>query len=155
MPGARVASVLDAAPASSLTTRFADQVRAAEATGNQVPHAGSSADRRCVDVNNSPNPKSGEFSVGGFALYDAIWHQGQGKLAWKPLHPDAHVPLVVRAVSLDAPATPIEYKFSTLNGSPADNSASYSSEMKLPRPGNWLLTAEAGPNWGCFLYTLR
>jgi glucose/arabinose dehydrogenase len=151
-----VTANLFAPPASSLLATFADPIHAAEAAGAKVARSGNTAvDRRCVDVNTVPNPKSGEFSVGGFSMYDATWHQGRAKLAWKPLHPEANVPLIVQARSLDTPGTPIEYKLTTLTGSIDDGTASYASEVRLPKPGNWLLTAEAGANWGCFLYTLR
>jgi hypothetical protein len=150
-----VAAMPAAAPASLLTT-FAEQVRVAEAAGAAVPRDEKNPSmRRCVDVNSTPNPKSGEFSVGGFSVYDAIWHQGQGKLAWKPLHPNANSPLVIRALSLDNPGTPVEYRFTTMTGSIEENMAIYPSTLRLPRAGNWLLMAESGTNWGCFLYTLR
>jgi hypothetical protein len=141
----------------SLLERFADRVRSAEAEGAKYPSGGSApvTYRRCVDANTAENPQSGDFSVGGFSLYDAIWHQGAGKLVWKPAHPAAGTPLLIRAVSLDGVTPPVEHRTNDMTGSIADNTAIYSSTFRLPRAGNWLLTAEAGTNWGCFLYTLR
>ena len=148
--------ILNPTPASVLLKTYATAVTSAEATGDRVPRTGvGNVERRCVDVNDTPNPRSGEFSVGGFNMYGATWHQGAGKLAWKPLHPDASAPLTVRVWSLDNPGAPVEFKATTMSGSIADNTASYTVDMRLPRAGSWLLTAEAGPNWGCFLYTLR
>ena len=152
----KVVAEINAKRQPSLLERFPDQVRSAEAEGAKFPSAGESATyRRCVDANVEENPQSGEISAGGFSLYDAIWHQGQGKLVWKPTHPITGAPLVIHAVSLDNPMTPVEYREPDLTGSIADNTAIYSSAFRLPRTGNWLITAGAGTNWGCFLYTLR
>jgi hypothetical protein len=63
--------------------------------------------------------------------------------------------LLVRAISLDSPMVPVDYRVPDMTGSIADNTAIYSSALQLPRVGNWLITAGAGTNWGCFLYTLR
>ena len=142
---------------SSLLDRFATQVRIAEAEGAKVPVGpGSSVtSRRCVDANITPNPQSGEFTVAGFGLYDAQWHQGAAKLAWKPANPDAQATLVVRAQSLDLPVEATAFHATDLAGSIAEHNAFYPSNARLPKAGNWLLTATAGSNWGCFLYSLR
>jgi hypothetical protein len=141
----------------TLLERFPEQVRSAEAEGAKfpAPSSESATYRRCVDANIAENPQSGEFAAGGFSLYGAIWHQNQGKLVWKPTHPVVGVPLLIRAVSLDSPMAPVDYRVPDMTGSIADNTAIYSSALQLPRVGNWLITAAAGTNWGCFLYTLR
>jgi hypothetical protein len=141
----------------SSVDRFSVEVSEAEAAGARVPSGPSamSTNRHCVDANTMPNPESGDFSVGGFNLYDATWQHGAPKLAWKPAHPDERSALVVQARQLDGAAAPIEYRVDQLTGSIASNAAVYSSTLKLPRPGIWLMTATAGGNWGCFLYTLR
>jgi glucose/arabinose dehydrogenase len=153
----QVVADINAQRQPTILERFADQVRSAEADGAKFPSAGSASAtyRRCVDANMAVNPQSGEFSVGGYSLYDATWHQGLGKLVWKPAYPVSGVPLLVRAISLDSAAAPIMYRLPEMTGSIADNTAIYSAPVRLPRPGNWLLTPEAGTNWGCFLYTLR
>lgn len=153
----QVAAEVEAKRIPSLLDRFPDHVRTAEAEGLKVAtaSAGSPTYRRCVDANTDENPHSGEFAVGGFSLYDAVWHQGEGKLVWKPAHPVIGEPLLVRAVSLDNALPPVDYRVPNMTGSVADNTAIYSSAFRLPRPGNWLLTATAGTNWGCFVYTLR
>jgi hypothetical protein len=102
-----------------------------------------------------PNPQSGEFTVAGFSLYDAQWHQGAAKLAWKPANPEGRSTLVVRAQPLDTSAEPTVYRATDLAGSIADHTAFYPSSARLPKAGTWLLTATAGSNWGCFLYSLR
>lgn len=148
-----------AKPQVTLLDRFPDQVRSAEALGATYPSAGTAngtSPRRCVDATNAVSPQSGEFAVGGFGLYDATWHQGQGKLVWKAAHPVKDQPLLVRALSLDGPTTPpADFRVLDVTGSTADNTVVYSSPVRLPRAGNWLLIAAAGNNWGCFLYTLR
>jgi glucose/arabinose dehydrogenase len=145
------------APAPSVLDRFAAQVRAAEGRGAQAERDPStrSSDRRCIDANTMPNAKSGDFTVAGFSMYASTWQQRQGRLVMKPSWPEARAPLVVRAQSLDDGAAPVEFRIPALSGSIADNSAAYQVTMQLPKKGNWLVTAEAGKNWGCFVYTLR
>ena len=134
--------------------KFRDAVRAAEAAGAQAPRAmsGPTPPRICIDANTMENPQSGEISAGGFSLYAANWHQGKGKLAWKPQYPTANTRLLVKATPLDAPGDSF---VAEMAGQTTDNSTIYASDMRLPRTGNWLITAETGNNWGCFLYTLR
>jgi hypothetical protein len=67
----------------------------------------------------------------------------------------AGTPLLVRATQLDGDAKPVEYRLTELSGSIAEGTAIYAAPVRLPRTGSWLITAQAGANWGCFLYTLK
>jgi glucose/arabinose dehydrogenase len=152
----QVAADLAAKRVPSMVDRYVDVVRTAEREGAAVSRAdGQSSVRRCVDGNVDDNSQSGDFVVGGLSLYNALWHQGGGKLVWKPAHPVIGEPLLVRATSLDDQLAPVEVRVASMTGSVADNTAIYTSDIRLPRAGNWMLTATSGTNWGCFLYTLR
>jgi glucose/arabinose dehydrogenase len=144
------------AAAPTMRERFGGDIAAAEAQGALFPRdpSAKSGERRCVDANTMPHEQSGEFSVSGFNIYASNWHGRSGKLAWKPSRPDPKAPLLVRALSLDSARTSVEFRVPALSGAAAD-AAVYQAPMQLPRPGSWLLTAEAGANWGCFVYTLR
>lgn len=98
--------------------------------------------------------RSGEFVAGPFGGYKQNWARDprDGKLWWVPLHRDAMPGLTVRAVLLDDPAIGRAF---TLTPAAGADGPFYPSGVVLPAPGRWLLLATAGPNWGCFVMTLR
>jgi hypothetical protein len=120
------------------------------------------AERTCVDVERyrplapEAGVRSGEFIAGPFALYASEWKSQQGnfgKLWWIPLHTNAFPGLTVRAVLLDDPS--IRRVFSESIVGHGSGGAFYPSTVVLPTPGRWLLVATSGPDWGCFVLTLR
>jgi hypothetical protein len=134
-----------AAALPTLAERYPAAIRSAEAAVTGP----AASNRRCVDANATENPESGDFAAGGFALYSATWHQGQGKLAFKPTTQLAS-PLVVTMTSLDRSEAPVEARIEqhSANGS-------YASVVTLPHPGDWMIVPRSGSAWGCFLYSLH
>ena len=136
--------------APTLLQRYATQVAAAEARGAAPMRAKAEVvERRCVDVTENPNARSGDFSVAGFSVYASTWHQNQGNLSFKPATSQAGTRITVRAENLDRPGTASEF-YAQLSPT-----AVYPVKMQLPERGNWLITAQAGDSFGCFVYTLR
>ena len=151
-----VASASRASDVPPLLERYAAQVQAAEATAasGTVSKVEQPAARKCVDVTESPNARSGDFAVAGFGMYSATWQQKQGNLLFKPAMPQVGTRIIVRAEHLDRGGSAVEF-YAPLTGSMSDGSASYQVKMQLPEKGNWLITARAGESFGCYLYTLR
>jgi hypothetical protein len=133
-----VASSARANDAPSLTQRYQPQLQQLGTRASQ-----------CVDVSESPNASSGAFRVAGFGMYASTWQQKQGNLSFKPTTAERGSRLKVRAENLDRPGTASEF-FASLG-----ENDSYPVRMQLTERGNWLITAEAGKSFGCFLYTLR
>jgi hypothetical protein len=145
----------------------------AKAYGYDLELPGSTADRRCVSVDNITAGRSGEIVSGAWAgtrlSYTQRWTRGIGKLWWKALydlypsaepHRPASSPILVRALRLDRQLAPgvesrsgeqsfVERRGDTLvfMASPAGTSG-----IRVPTPGRWMFIATSGPNWGCFLY---
>jgi glucose/arabinose dehydrogenase len=115
---------------------------------SQIQQLGARSSQ-CVDVNESPNASSGAFRVAGFGMYASTWQQKQGNLSFKPATAEPGARLKVRAENLDRPGTASEF-FASLG-----EHDSYPVRMQLPERGTWLITAEAGKSFGCFVYTLR
>jgi hypothetical protein len=137
-----------------LTDRYAAQVQGAESRAATGARATGAPERKCVDVNNGASAKSGNFTVAGFGMYASTWQQKQGTLVFKPATPQPGQRLTVRAEPLDASGATVEFQ-APLTGSVRDGSAAYQVKMQLPRAGNWMISAQAGDSFGCFLYTLR
>jgi len=133
-----VASSARANDVPTLMQRYQPQLQALGPRGSQ-----------CVDVNESPNAISGSFQVAGFTMYASTWQQKQGNLSFKPTTAEPGARLTVTAQNLDHPGTASVY-----NASLGEH-AVYPVKMQLPDHGTWLITAEAGKSFGCFLYTLR
>lgn len=140
-----------------ITPRYRNVLEAANARAARVArHAGEEkVDRACVAATPSPIVVSGNFTVGGFGIYDAVWRQKEGKLVFKPTTPQPGWQLNILAESLDGPDAAMELFVPTMTGSVKDGNAVYPVKLQLPRAGTWLITAQAGDSFGCFIYTLR
>lgn len=115
------------------------------------------SDRKCVDAGASFDVRSGEFVVRGISLYRSLWHQGNSKLGWVPAYASwsSPIPLTVRAARLDGSNDQVVFQQTNLAHLRASTSdLIYPSGFPLPSVGRWLLVATAGPNWGCFVFTL-
>jgi glucose/arabinose dehydrogenase len=140
----------------SLNDRYAAQVQSVESRGAAAvaPVASVANNRKCVDVNNGATAKAGNFTVAGFGMYASTWQAKQGTLVFKPATPQPGQRLTVRAEPLDGTGGAVEFQ-APLSGSLKDGSAAYQVKMQLPKAGNWMISAQAGDSFGCFLYTLR
>jgi hypothetical protein len=119
---------------------------------------GGTKDRRCVDEFAADTVagealRSGDFIIrGGHSL-----RAGRAdKILWIPLHPEpsastppASTPLVVRAARVASASDTLRETIPGLAHSHAEYG--YPSTLTLPRGGEWVVVATAGPNWGCFL----
>lgn len=136
----------------------------AEADAPRV--AGSS--RHCVSAS-SGGPgivRSGDFSVGPFGHYAAIWHSGQGKLWWQPAKIDSVAGLQVEARRLDRSGVSKTYSYHSIaraidaygpfdrRGMSLFSPPFFPTDMRLPTTGDWLLVARNGRNWACVLFRL-
>ncbi|HEX9893353.1 MAG TPA: hypothetical protein VGA78_05485 [Gemmatimonadales bacterium] len=104
--------------------------------------------------------RSGEFISGPFDLYAAVWHQGYGKMWFTPvtLPPgttqSTELNFTLEAVRLDSAGPADGFTKSTLARGLPNGPLFFATGFRLPSPGYWLLTAQAGNNWGCFLFFL-
>ena len=118
-----------------------------------------SAERTCVEVGEDAADqgiRSGEFVAGNLGSFTKHWGTAAetGKVWWKPLHTldISESGLTVRATLLDDPAITRVYHN---DGIGYGSGRFYPSLISLPRHGRWMLVATSGPDWGCFIVTLR
>jgi hypothetical protein len=125
--------------------------------------ARGTSERKCVDVTALSIAQSGDFVVGPFDRYSAVWHTGYGKLWWQPRHISTNetLPLVVRASRLEPAGSDRVFGQSSLarGGSPTGGIISqtrfYPTGIHFPTTGTWLMVATAGDNWGCFVFSFE
>ena len=160
VPWSRIHPQSDPAPSGleAARVRFAAAIRAAEADGARAPRDSTTpgvADRRCVDATGELQATSGQFGAGSFRFYATVWHQGYGKLWWRPARPSPADTLVLRATHLSDSVFAREYRKAVLARPVPDNGDRfYMITDRLPTDGAWLLVARAGTNWGCFFLQL-
>lgn len=118
-----------------------------------------SAENKCVRATGVNALRSGEFIAGPMLFYPYMWNaenpRMSSKMYWQPLHPGEMPPLAVTVESLD-PAQPgvFTYRFAHPAYSVPGSFPFYPSATVIPHRGPWRLTAEAGPNRGCFELTI-
>jgi hypothetical protein len=112
--------------------------------------------------------RSGDFVVGA-EIIQGLQAGGEAKVFWVPLHDPAsrNATLLVRSVRLDQPAItsrfvgkdyafPMKEQRSPIKDSAVDREHGfYPSGFSLPSAGRWLLIATSGPDWGCFIVTVK
>lgn len=121
---------------------------------------GSSADR-CVRVGNHRDVRSGGFLAGNFgadergfaAAYRQTRRHTAVKIYWIPLHVDHMSELAVQASLL--PGHTVTRTYSQTQAAAGGGHVFYPSAVPIPVPGTWQLTAQAGPNKGCFIVTFH
>lgn len=119
--------------------------------------AHGTTERVCVDGDSTSIAQSGDFIVGPFGRYNDNWRNGYGLLTWQPAAvPRTEAPtLTVRAERLDARDGGRVFEGFRLTHSRIGPTQFYVTGVHLPTTGRWLLVATAGPNWGCFLFTVK
>ena len=116
--------------------------------------------RRCISVRPGwSDVRSHSFIVGNFNSYRHDWNGTLtgSKLYYVPLWPDpfARPQLKIDAKPLDGrPAAPVTLWGGLAYAWGQDGTPLYATGTLLPRTGRWRLIATAGPNWGCFDFTL-
>lgn len=133
--------------------------RADSATQAQSVFAGpfgGSADRRCARPLRVPLPgrewRSGDFIVRGGYAYSLGLQAGKAhKILWMPLHGAAlhGTPLLLRAVHVGHRTDSLRRSVAGL--AHAGPEYGYPSTVLFPNPGQWLVIATAGDDWGCFV----
>lgn len=144
-------------PRHTRLAQFSDVISALEAEGRRHPSASDVAsDRRCRDVSQVPMgpAPSGDFEVRGFDNYAWSWYRGVSKLTWWPKYPRVGDTLTVRVVRADQRADTAVFKFRGPVRVGGNRPYMYPSDVRVPRPGPWVMVATAGANWGCFFYDL-
>ncbi len=163
-------------PSSAQTLRIpragtVEQLRAeAAAEGAAFARASNASDasaapRVCVEAFEMGPARSGEFTIGGnLAGTSAMIAGHTGKVWWAPLHHARNMPpLVVRGRSVTTGDT---VRFASANVAwpvgpglvrvpEAERKYFFPSGITIPTAGRWLLIATSGPNWGCFILTVR
>ena len=159
--GGRPALISDSVPRTAAEAE-AQGKRHLRGAANNVRRAWDSSaqgttERTCVDADKASIAQSGDFIAGPFALYNENWHNGYGKLVWQPAVVSAAAPatLTVRARRLDAQDQARVFEGFVPTYSRAGPTKFYITGVHLPSTGRWLMVATAGPNWGCFLLTVR
>ena len=112
--------------------------------------------RRCTTAGSSNTVRSGDFVIGGDVNGAASGREV--KIWWEPKHPAASFSLVVRGARLDPVVDTLRYVNSewAVAGSPRVGLTGpifYASGIAFPSPGQWLVIATSGPDWGCFVLT--
>ncbi|MEZ4501464.1 MAG: hypothetical protein R3C39_02445 [Dehalococcoidia bacterium] len=128
-------------------TLWLEGYEALDAPESFVASAGS-AEPRCVEVTSYERTRSG-----GFILDATLWADGRPMLdleaanAAEALHGN-NSPLVVRLRSLDETRATRVLEVRRLAGPAANWDLPFGLE---PHDADWLLVANAGRNWGCFV----
>jgi hypothetical protein len=123
------------------------------------------SDRRCV-TSTSENPRggslrSGEIIVRGRLVGPNGLRAGRAhKILWLPLHGTSALrstPLVLRARSLSHPSDSVRLSVTALarGGGASSPLYGYPSSVSFPSPGQWLLVATVGADWGCFVFAVE
>lgn len=123
-----------------------------------IPYEGSN-DRRCVtrapnDSVPSGSLRSGELIVRtGFTGRWGLRADKPSKVVWFPLDaPSGHVApgysLLIRAVHIGDPADTLRLTV------PGETRGSFPSLVRFRAPGQWLVVATTGADWGCFVLTV-
>ena len=150
-------------------------VAAAEAEGAAYPHGSAavytptaftsaftgSTERRCTVQPSSAEANSGSVRSGEIIARTRLtgpWglkaNRGH-KILWIPLHNpfEFRDTLLIRAVGIDSPADSFRISIPDWAYSPGMKQESgFPSEVRFPTPGNWLVVATAGSDWGCFVW---
>ena len=170
-------AVLGSKPVESTLSAYR-VVRVAEQEGAKFPHGVvealpptfgvrtiGTADRTCVEfpqTTSMVSRRSGDFEIGGQIA--GLKADELGKVWWAPIHdPEAiEAMLIVRGSRLDQPAITSRFVSShyawPIIGADRHvvrDHAFYPSSFSLPSAGRWLLVATSGPDWGCFIVTVR
>jgi hypothetical protein len=147
----------------------------AETEGATVPHDPApaalpaaykaffgSVERRCVSGDDDTlatswetanSMRSGEIILRG---HHAITGQRGNKMLWMPLHDPGKSPatLVIRGVRMDQPSDTLRQTIAVDRG-PAraadPNEFGFPTTVTFPNPGRWLVIANEGHDWGCFV----
>lgn len=125
------------------------------------PSAGTS-DRRCVASRSEPDPhatgslRSGEMIVRGGWNDPTLPAGKEHNFLWLPLHGSElqGTPLVLRADRVGAPGDSLRLTVPRPAYTPAPVSRrtyGYPSLVDFPTPGQWIVLATAGDDWGCFV----
>lgn len=118
--------------------------------------------RSCVRATGLGPVRSGEFEIGG--ELSSIWRAGGPKIWWSPVFHGPEMPLMeIKATDTADPqrgfdfrASHVVYGMSRPSERPDEERRNYffATGIGFPGPGQWLLVATSGPNWGCFVITV-
>jgi hypothetical protein len=100
--------------------------------------------------------RSGEFAVRTrFTVHNGFRANEKTKALWLPLHPRTTnpTPLLIRAVRVGHISDTLRQAVSGLARSRAE--FGYPSTLSFPVPGEWLVVATAGADWGCFVFAVE
>jgi len=149
-------------------------VAAAEAEGANYPRSpapstaswafsrpfGGTAERKCVAVTPDASTPGGSLRSGDViirsGLLSWVWPHANGKykVLWLPLHtpPDTRATLLLRGTRIGAPADSIRLRVGAAGNPGAPRTVSgFPSEVSFLKPGQWVVVATTGNDWGCFV----
>jgi hypothetical protein len=124
-------------------------------------HVPGSPSYRCVRVAHYRDVRSGGLLAGPFGIdqrlfaefYQQYGQRSEIKVYWIPLHVDHMSTLTVHATLLATRS--ISRTIEQSQVAAVGREVFYPSAVPIPLPGTWELTANAGPNRGCFIVTFR
>ena len=155
------ATPLTVAEAEAEGARFARSPSAAAVQSFGARPFRGTSERRCVAYSASEGSlPAGSLRSGEFLLrttFTGPWalRAGHGqKMLWLPLHASAgdRRPLLIRAAQREQPSDSLGQTVAGLAHSRTE--FGYPSTVQFPTPGEWMVVATAGADWGCFLLTV-
>lgn len=119
------------------------------------------SNRTCVNPTSSNDAGTGSLRSGDIIIRARLsgdWRPRANrdyKILWFPLHNPFEYPdtLLIRAVRLGDASDTLRLSvphWAWATGAPKTESG-FPSLVRFPSPGNWLVVATAGPDWGCFV----
>jgi hypothetical protein len=100
--------------------------------------------------------RSGDMIVRG---YNATADRRGNKMLWMPLHDPGKVPatLLIRGVRMDQRSDTLRQTIAVDRGparSADPNEFGFPTTVVFPNPGRWLVIANEGHDWGCFVLNI-
>jgi hypothetical protein len=109
-------------------------------------------ERKCVDVPQPGPVRSGEFAVWANGLHEP-WVGKQHKIAWMPSENAREMALRVRGRLIGDGNAFFDWTSTAIGRTIGDNQDwFFPSGAVFPQVGEWVLVAESGNNWGCFVF---
>jgi hypothetical protein len=119
------------------------------------PYQVGGPERRCVDVGeDAQGARSGEYWMHPFRGQYSIWLNGGGGFRYHPvfLRDPRRDSVVVSFSRLDRQAPTDGFVIAGARHGGGSAGHWFAENYRLPGSGQWLIVAQGGPNWACFIY---
>jgi hypothetical protein len=120
---------------------------------NEIP---GTADRRCTAVPRQGPVRSGDFAIWYGSLSD-VQSGRENKVAWAPTENSREMALTVRAQLIGDPSASVSLEHGLgrpyrPGEPPREDEWFFPSGISFSKPGEWVVVATSGRNWGCFVF---